>query len=383
MPAAMSFRRVVTSWSFLLVLASCGEDRPPAAPPPPPVTAPSAASATPAPAEPADEPADEPAEPEAAQEPVVEAPPPAPPPPPLVQAEVPSNEDELPVLVPELRDATRIGAGPWLAQSELAIGAGWVNFASDQTVSVVTELEHRRGAIVLATGPSRIASPSPEVTLVSLWLARIEQRTSASDEPEYRRAGAILLYDGAMESEGGLGDIPGYDCSVGASELRARDVDRDREIEVTVIATFLQPTRERWGGGGTPEECGAVAFIVGLDDWNVQASFTREYAVNALAASIEVGEVRSTTWQLRDLDGDGHADLRVVERWRFRDYFMGDWVGDDSMPESLEQLSDQRELDCPYDPGSDSWRCDPTAPPGRLLFEDPAARGSLRGRRPW
>lgn len=134
----------------------------------------------------------------------------------------------------------------------------------------------------------------------------------------------------------------------------------------------------------TADECGAVAFIVGLDDWNVQASFTREYAVNAFAASIEVGELRSAAWQLRDLDADGHGDLHVVERWRFLDYFMGDYVGDgETMPESREQRSDRRELDCPYDVASDSWRCDPAAPPGRLLFEDPSTRAASRGRRPW
>ena len=143
------------------------------------------------------------------------------------------------------------------------------------------------------------------------------------------------------------------------------------------------PTQEHWSGDGTPEECGAVGFIVGADDFNVQASFTRDYAVQAFAASIEVGEKRETSWQLRDVDGDGHSDLHVVERWRSLDYFMGDDVGEDeSAPASRQAGSDRRELDCLYVITSDAWVC-PAPVPGQLLFAPPTDRARGRGARPW
>jgi hypothetical protein len=200
--------------------------------------------------------------------------------------------------------------------------------------------------------------------------------------PQFRRTGALRLYDGAAPSEPPL-DLESFSCSAD-NDLRVRDVDGDGEAEATVIAAYYQPTHERWGGGGTPLECGAVAFIVGLDDWNLQASFTREYAVTATAASIEVGESRVTTWQLRDLDGDGHTDLQVVERWRFLDNFMGDYVGGgETMAPARTRGSDQREVACAYVPSLDVFRCDASPPPGQLLFGDPGTRAQTRGQRPW
>lgn len=281
-----------------------------------------------------------------------------------------------------LRGVSRIGVGPWVTELDLAVGAGWVDFAAtDGTIEILRERSHRRTTFVLATGPSDAESiPRFEFEPPrSLWLAQLETRTRES-VTEHRRVAAIRLYDAAITSE--LTEEYRFRCSVQA-DLRARDVDGDGEVEVTVIAPYFQPTRERWGGDGVPEECGAVAFIVGVDDWNVQASFTREYAVAAFAASLEVYERRSTTWRLADVNGDGRSDLHVAESFDFFLDASADYIGDGEFVDAQrESISERRELDGLYVVDQDLWSClDPR--PGQLLFADSRTRGEARGRRPW
>ncbi|MDQ3033568.1 MAG: hypothetical protein M3Y87_14205 [Myxococcota bacterium] len=282
---------------------------------------------------------------------------PAPPPPPsvapLVTADVPIPETGAPLVVPALRRATRVGPGPWTDDLAIALGAGFIELGTGAEVEVLRELEHRRARYVLAAAPPRGAPVEHEraLELRSIWLAQLESRVDPEEGVDvHRRVAAILLYDQALPSEpldpaAGVITTP-FTCAA-ETDLRARDLDGDGETELTAIVAFLRPTEEAWGGGGTPDECGAVAFLVGADDWNVQAAFTRDYAVQAFAAAIEVGERRETTWQLRDIDGDGRSDLRIIERWRYSNYFMGDYVGGgETEPETRETASDRRQLDC-------------------------------------
>lgn len=368
-------RRVCEVWLAPLAVAlalslGCGSEEAPAASPVVPASGPTPSQ--PLPAEPAP-PLAEPAAPEAADPPTAPAP--------LVAHEVPVPENGNPPVVPALRDATRIGEGPWIDDLALAIGAGFVDFGGGQDLEVVHEREHRRTRFVLATTPARDATGDRR----ALWLAEVQTRPGSEGLEEHRRLAVIRLYDRAMGSEAldaSDGPMAAFTCSA-ETDLRARDLDGDGEIEVTVIAAYLQPTEEQWQGGGTPDECGAVAFIVGARDWNVQAAFSRDYAIQAFAASIEVGEKRETTWQLRDVDADGRSDLHVTERWRFRDDFAGDYVGDgETVAPSRNAGSDRREIDCLYSVEHDAWRC-PEPQPGQLLFDDPRARASKRGRRPW
>lgn len=301
----------------------------------------------------------------------------------LVTATVPVGEDGEPQVVPALRGATRVGPGPWLEDRELAIGAGWLDTRAGEALVPLAEATHRRSTFVLLARGG-VAPPATGERTVDLWLAEAEARSTGLDAAiaEHRRVAAIELHGGAVESQD-LGSTSGFSCSA-ATEVRVRDVDGDGEVEVTVVAAYLRRTRERWGGGGTPDECGAVAFVVGASDWNVQASFTREYAVEAFAASIEVYEHRATTWRLADIDHDGHDDLRVTETWRFLDDSMGDDVGGgETVGPSRRTGSERRQLDCLYLPARDEWSCQTESPPGQLLFGDPAERGRTRGRRPW
>lgn len=289
------------------------------------------------------------------------------------------DEDGLPVVDPALRSAERLGPGPWVDEIALAAGAGVVDFSADEIADVVAQIEHRRRTYALMTTPSR--APRPPMAersedVVALWLARIESRTvdGATDgETEHRRIDAIRLQDGVVFREStDMGD-----CSV-PTELRARDVDGDREVEITVLAQALTPLEEG------ERECGTLAFIVG-DDLGVQARLTREYVFGLTGASGDTTDRRQTTWQLRDVDGDGHADLHVTETWAFTDDFAGDWDGEGTFPGQHSRGRDRRELDCPWVEADDVWRCPADQPaPGLALFAaDRGARGGGSGARPW
>lgn len=285
------------------------------------------------------------------------------------------DETGTPPIDPALAGVDRLGPGAFYDDPSTAFGAGMLD--SEETmfgVEAEVTVGHRQHALVAVTESEAEGHDNPELS--TLWYALLEVRET-DEGPAYRRLGAIRLYGGAMVSEPMGYDV---DCNV-ESEVRARDLDGDGETEATVIAGYLTPWGRSWQGGGRPEECGAVAFLIG-EDLNIQAQFSREYAFAGFAASIEVFASITTAWRIRDIDGDGHPDLRVTERWRFDDHFMGDYIGGgETAGPDRTRGSDSRVLECLWQDASDRWVCADGATPGQFLFTDPEQR--RYDARPW
>jgi hypothetical protein len=351
---------------------------------------------------------------------------------PLVQAEITLDEDGVPSLSAALRGATRIGGGPWVETVEDALGAGWIDWARSDGLEAVVTSEHRGRVFVLVAAPSPVRVRPRTERPVSLWLAEVERRVDpeavneAEDEAEdeaagaaedapsaappsaappseatpseatpseatpseatpseatprtatvplqHRRVALVRLHEAVWPSSA-LGGREGFACGV-TTELRARDVDGDGETEVTVVAAFIPVTGE--------EACGALAYLVGVSDWNVQATFSREYSVERFSAGVEEYERRDARWRFEDADSDGHADLRVIETWRHDYDAMGDDVGGGEIVEaSHSEGQDRRETLCPYDVAHDTWRCPVEV--GRIWFLEAAERDRVLGRKPW
>jgi len=334
---------------------------------------------------------------------------------PLVQAEIALDEDGVPTPSAALRGATRIGGGPWVETIEDALGAGWIDWQRSDGVEVLVTFEHRRRVFVLVAAPSPVRVRPRTERPVSLWLAEVERRvdpdavnqgtdeapseatpseatpseatpsaapneatpseataTAAPAPLQHRRVAIVRLHEAVWPSVP-LGGREGFECGV-ASELRARDVDGDGETEVTVVAAYAPTT-----GEGV---CGALAYLVGTDDWNVQSTYSREYAVERFSAGVEEYERRDARWRFEDADSDGHADLRVIETWRHYYDAMGDDVGGGEIVEaSHAEGQDRRETLCPYDVAHDAWRCPVEV--GRIWFLEETERDRAIGRKPW
>ena len=362
---------------------------------------------------------------------------------PLVQVEIALDEDGVPMPSPALRGATRIGGGPWVDTIEDALGAGWIDWARSDGLEALATVEHRRRLFVLVAAPSAVRVRPRTERPVSLWIAEVERRVdpeataddvttngATADEAttngattndattneattngpangaspngatpnraspngaspngatpngatpseaapplQHRRVALVRLHEAVWPSIA-LGSREGFACGV-TSELRARDVDGDGEVEVTVVAAFAPVTGE--------EACGALAYLVGTDDWNVQATFSREYSVERFSAGVEEYERRDARWRFEDADSDGHADLRVIETWRHFYDAMGDDVGDGETVEASRSAGqDRRETLCPYDVAHDAWRCPVEV--GRIWFVEATERDRALGNKPW
>jgi hypothetical protein len=300
----------------------------------------------------------------------------------LPPAIVPAVEDDdfgTPHFDPATVGAERVGVGSWQPDLPTAAGAGWIDLDS-QGPQTLAQVEHSGKLFVLFTappGPTTERRLRDEMPRVSLWLARLEHRGDAdAGAEEYRRVLAVRLYDQALPSD--RLDSADYTCSA-PSELRARDVDADREVELTAIASIFRPA------DADGVECGAVAFLVGADDLAVQARFTREYHYFQSSAAGDEGALHDTRWRFVDADHDGHADLHLIEAWSYQYDFEGDYVGEtddgesDTAPASRQRGRDRRELDCLYVVAEDVWRC-PDPQPGSTLFRD---ANRPRDQRPW
>ena len=196
-----------------------------------------------------------------------------------------------------------------------------------------------------------------------LWLARLDPATDPEEGEGYRRSGAVRLYDFGMAA-----DELVRDCEPGVeSGLRAGDLDADREVEITVIAAVAASGVLKSG-----EECGAVAFIVGGDDFGIQQRFTREYrwVLNDAGGATAVG--RFTTWHFDEENGGGATAVHVTEVVTLRDEFSGDWADDETgtVPGRRRRESGRQEVVCPYVPGEDVWRCPPSPPLGDAFFRN-------------
>lgn len=271
--------------------------------------------------------------------------------------DVEDEDDGPPPLQPELRAAVRLGESAWVDDPETAASAGLIDPSGEDDASAVfsveATIEHQRRTYVLFRAPGGLpeyatmaARGGPAELRFALWLARLERHTDADGLDEVRRVAAVRLHDLALASA----DAGYASCTV-ASELRARDLDGDGEVELTVVAAAgAEPDGE--------EHCGAVAFLVGGDDLNVQARFTREHRAEHTGADGDRLLTDDTTWVVRDVNADGHDDLHVVERFTYRDDFEGDYVGGGRTdPGWHTHTSGRREVDCPYDISADAWTC--------------------------
>lgn len=270
-----------------------------------------------------------------------------------------------------LRTGERLGVGPWEVDAEMAAIAGWIDIEAAEPYQVLATIDHQRRTFLLLAAPGgrpEYAGLGRGEERFALWLIRVGHRVVDGEE-EMRREAGVRLYDRFVASD----SYSDASCDV-PSSLRARDLDGDGEVELTVLAA----------GADEPYEyayCGVVAFLVGGDDLAVQARFSRQHYVEITGAGGDWTMHDDTTWIVRDVNGDGHADLHVVQRWSARDFFMGDWVGDGTMPGEHRRGSDRREIDCLYDLPSDSWRC-PTVEGyvlGSRLFFTPADVADPRG----
>lgn len=300
-------------------------------------------------------------------------PPPDGPPPPHVD-EPPCTVAELPTWWDMGEDAPRPSAAAfvrarvraeWLGQGGWSYSVGGAaasgfNEGADH-VTLIAEYESRRDSYALfsvrGVGPEYEGLPGRE----AVYLARVESEDDPDEagslDPDggvfrrYRRLEARRLYDFALDPDEAQGD-----CEASAAdELRVRDIDGDGLREVTAI--FTRVASGIYNDGS--EECGAVAFLMS-GDLRIQARITRELHMVRYEASGETFYDVTTLWRLADTNGDGHADLHLVETMRYRDDFQGDYVGDgETAPAQHSRDQRRTEADCPYVPTLDTWRCTP------------------------
>ena len=263
-----------------------------------------------------------------------------------------------------LRGQARLGPGAWRDGAEAAAMDALVDSDDPEDGVTLASVEHRRRTFVLFRAIDARMQPArrhrPARPFRTLWLASVEARADPDDATltQYRRVAATRLYDGALIDD----DSDDWTCTTTA-ELRARDVDADGEVELTAIAPIYTP-----GTAVHDYECGAVAFLIGGDDLAEQARFSREYRSWSEDAGGTGLLTRDATWILRDVDGDGHADLHVTERMQYRFDFEGDFDGVGTAPGDHERRQDRQEVDCLYSVPADRWVCPDQPVLGQTLF---------------
>ena len=146
------------------------------------------------------------------------------------------------------------------------------------------------------------------------------------------------------------------DVAPGDTEVRVRDVDGDGELEITVMAPVERPQAYSMASAE-----GRVGYVLAWDDLHVQFRTSREYSSELGDAGPNTLTV-TTTWRATDIDGDGHADLRVREA---REHIDDDtpWLGLGT------RNAGTRTVECLWRAGTDTWVCPEAL--GMEIFEGP------------
>ncbi len=274
------------------------------------------------------------------------------------------EDDERFVFRRELLGRERIGQGPRAETAFEAAIAGLVDpddaegFLDEAIVSLVVG---RSTYVVVRAQSGRpefaelrtLEDLCPADQRAALWVARVRETNSPDEHERYERVEAARLMELVV---GVLGETAACDAP---AEIRARDLDGDREIELTIVVPYAP-----LGPDAFSDACGVMAFLVGAD-LNVQAQFLRHFALARMDAGGDYQETEDTTWRIRDIDGDGHADLHVNEVYQMRDEFEGDYAGPDSDGADTNfearHRTDRRrlEVDCLWEQATDVWNCPP------------------------
>lgn len=163
------------------------------------------------------------------------------------------------------------------------------------------------------------------VFLAAVVMRRPYQHPGSAAPPPYRVPPRLEQVDDAC------GD--GEDDE---TELRARDVDGDGAIELTVIAPFTVASLS-----SEAFESATIGAVLDGRDLHPQLVVLRDYDASYGDVSSMQRPV-ATTWTLDDRDAGStlHVRQRIAD------------VDDDF------RTSDARTADCRYDPRADRWRCD-------------------------
>lgn len=179
-----------------------------------------------------------------------------------------------------------------------------------------------------------------EATGGPVWawaVARVRRRGEDVEVLASRR-----LYEHAIDAGGVEED----------AEIRVRDIDHDDAPEITVIFPVLVPDADMY-----TETAGAMGYLLAWDDLHTQFRTSRAFAESTGDASSST-EVIATAWLVRELNDDGHPDLRVTQRTHSS---WDDYEGD------YGETSDRESVECLWQTSTDTFDC-PRAL-GEGLFE--------------
>jgi hypothetical protein len=235
----------------------------------------------------------------------------------------------------------------------------------EETLEPVAELlarsDHGRHAFVLARAPTGHAEPyrsdpaddEPLTTYTWKLLDLLRARDATGGETFSLHASLTLVEDFAAPEDAES------DCTV-PTQLRARDVDRDGELELTaIVAAVIRDYDDEH----TERECVVHAVIAGADDLAVAFRVEREHRSMRSDGWSDSHDHTTRTWRFEDVDQDGHPDIQLV---RVTDSALHEFscscdFDAPPSPEHHERNHGRLAWTCPYSAALDSWVCPPDA----------------------